>query len=117
VTICSEKFLKRVAGSTKLNDGLQKLDKMTNEEARMAGAEVLRLAHNIDEGVKGVDNKVQGVGNLVKDVGEKVQGVNKNVQVVSEQVQGVDTNVKTVEVKVQTVIDGARAARLCSASH
>ncbi|KAN0133567.1 hypothetical protein V8E53_008735, partial [Lactarius tabidus] len=47
-----KKFLKRVAGSTKLDDGLQKLDKMTNEEARMANAEVLRLAHNIDEGVK-----------------------------------------------------------------
>ncbi|KAN0133572.1 hypothetical protein V8E53_008740 [Lactarius tabidus] len=105
-----KKFLKRVAGITKLDDGLQKLDKMTNEEARMANAEVLRLAHNIDEGVKGVDNKVQGVGNQVKDVGEKVQGVNKDVQVVSEQVQGVDTNVKNVEEKVQTVIDDGKQA-------
>jgi hypothetical protein len=108
VTICTEKFLKRVAGSTKLDDGLQKLDKMTNEEARMANAEVLRLAHNIDERVKGVDNKVQGVGNQVKDVGERVQGVDKGVKVVSEQVQGVDVNVKIVEDKVQTVIDGAQ---------
>jgi hypothetical protein len=105
----SEMFLKRVAGSTKLDDGLQKLDKMTNEEARMANAEVLRLAHNIDEGVKGVDNKVRGIGNQVKDVDEKVQGVNKDVQVVSEQVQAVDENVKIVEEKVQTVIDGTQA--------
>jgi hypothetical protein len=105
--ICSETFLKKVAGATKLEDGLQKLDKMTNEEARMAGAEVLRLAHKIDEGVKGVDNKVQGVGNQVKDVDEKVQGVNKDLQVVGVQVQGVDENVKIVEEKVQMVIDGA----------
>ena len=106
--MCSESFLKKVAGATKLEDGLQKLDKMTNEEARMAGAEVLRLAHKIDEGVKGVDNKVQGIGNQVKDVDEKVQGVDKNLQVVGVQVQGVDENVKIVEEKVQMVIDGAQ---------
>ena len=103
----SEKFLKKVAGATKLEDGLQKLDKMTNEEARMAGAEALRLAHKINEGVKGVDNKVQSVGKQVSDVDEKVQGVNKDLQVVGVQVQGVDENVKIVEEKVQMVIDGA----------
>ena len=106
--VCSETFLKKVAGNTKLGDGLQKLDKMTNEEARMASAQVLRLAHNIDENVKGVDNKVQGVGNQVKDVDEKVQGVNKDVQVVGIQVQAVNENVKIVEEKVQMVIDGAQ---------
>jgi hypothetical protein len=103
----SEKFLKKVAGVTTLEDGLQKLDKMTNEEARMAGAEVLRLAHKIDEGVKGVDNKVQGVRNQVKAVDEKVQGVNKDLHVVGVQVQDIDKNVKIVEEKVQVVIDGA----------
>ena len=106
--ICLETFLKKVAGSTKLDDGLLKLDKMTNEEARMASAEVLKLAHNIDENVKGVDNKVQSVGNQVKNVDEKVQGVNKDVQVVGVQVQGVNDNVKIVEEKVQMVIDGAQ---------
>ena len=50
--MCSEKFLKKIAGITKLEDGLQKLDKMTNEEARMANAEVMRLAHDIDKKVE-----------------------------------------------------------------
>ena len=85
--MCSEKFLKKIAGITKLEDGLQKLDKMTNEEARMANAEVMRLTHDIDKKVEGVDEKV-------KNVDEKVQGVEGNVKVVND--------------KVQTVIDGAR---------
>ncbi|KAF8267785.1 hypothetical protein EI94DRAFT_1801193 [Lactarius quietus] len=85
-----KKFLKKVAGSTKLEDGLQKLDKMTNEE--------------------GVDKKVQGIANQVKDVVMKVQAVNKDVQVVSKQVQGVNENVKVVKEKVQVVIDDGKKA-------
>ena len=52
--MCSEKFLKKIAGITKLEDGLQKLDKMTNEEARMANAEVMKLAYDIDKKVEGL---------------------------------------------------------------
>ncbi len=85
--VCSEIFLKKVAGITKLDDGLKKLDKMTNEEALMASAEVLRVAHDIDQ-------KVQGVGTQVKDVYEKVQGVNKDVQGVGVQVKEAATETK-----------------------
>ncbi|KAF8264542.1 hypothetical protein EI94DRAFT_1703167 [Lactarius quietus] len=89
-------FLRKVAGITKLDNGLQRLDKMTNEEARMANAEMLRLAHNIDENVK-------GVGTHVKDVDEKVQGIGNDVQGVSVQVRGVEENIK--EVKEMPVTD------------
>ena len=52
--MCSETFLKKIAGITKLEDGLQKLDRMTNEEARMANAEVMMLAYDIDKKVEGL---------------------------------------------------------------
>ncbi|KAN0136182.1 hypothetical protein V8E53_006042 [Lactarius tabidus] len=90
----AKKFLKKIAGITKLEDGLKKLDKMTNEEARMANAEALRLCQTIDK-------KVEVVGGQVKDVDEKVLGV-------GEQVQVIDGNVKVVEDKVQTVIDDGK---------
>ena len=51
---CAEKILKKIAGITKLEDGLKKLDKMTNEEARMANAEAMRLAYDIDKKVEGL---------------------------------------------------------------
>jgi hypothetical protein len=53
---------------------------MTNEEARMANAEVLRLAHNINERVYGVSVQVRGVDDSdenVKVVKEMVQMVRK----------------------------------------
>ena len=51
-----------------LENALKKLDRLTQEEARMANAEVLRLAHSIRDGVEIVDGKVD-------DVGDKVQVV------------------------------------------
>ena len=97
----SEKFIKKVAGIRKLDDALQKLDKLTNEEARMANAEALRIGHIIEKKVEGVDKKVQGVGTQVKDVEEKVQGVDKDVRCIGE-------NVIVVKEKVQTAIDGTQ---------
>jgi hypothetical protein len=87
INLLSEKFLKRVAGITKLEDDLKQLDKMTNEEARMAYAEVLRIAHNIDKKVEGVDEKVQCVGAQVRDVDRKVEVVEAKVQMVIDDTQ------------------------------
>jgi hypothetical protein len=42
-----------------LEDALKKLDRLTQEEARMAHAEVLRIAHSIRDEVKIVDGKVE----------------------------------------------------------
>ena len=42
-----EKFLKRLAGRTDLEDALKKLDRLTQEEARMAAAENLRITHSV----------------------------------------------------------------------
>ncbi|KAH8981126.1 hypothetical protein EDB86DRAFT_3107310 [Lactarius hatsudake] len=64
----ARKFLKKVAGISKLEDGLKKLDKMTNEEARMANAEVLKVAHDIKKKVEGIDENI-------KVVDEKVQTI------------------------------------------
>ena len=77
--MCAETFLKKFAGITKLEGGLKKLDKMKNEEARMANAELMWLAYDIKK-VEGIDEKVL-----------RVEG-----------------NVKVVENKVQTVMDGAK---------
>ena len=77
--MCLEKFLKKIAGIRPLGDGLKKLDKMTNEEARMANAEGLRLGYIIEKKVEGVDEKVQGVGAQVTGVDEKVKAVEKKV--------------------------------------
>ena len=46
-----------------MEDALKTLDKLTQEEARMATAEVLRATHAINERVVSVDDKVAEVIN------------------------------------------------------
>jgi hypothetical protein len=72
---CLEKYLKKLTGNTDIEDSLERLDKLTQEEARMASAELLKMTYSIDDRVKGVDGKVQDVSSDVHDVGNKVQGV------------------------------------------
>jgi hypothetical protein len=50
-----------------MEDALKRLDKLTQEEVRMATAEVLRTTHAIDEGVKGV-REVLAVDDKVAEV-------------------------------------------------
>ena len=47
----SEKYLKKLVGKKEIEDALKRLDKLTQEEARMAVAENLRLTHIITNGM------------------------------------------------------------------
>ena len=71
-----------------LEDALKKLDRLTQEEARMANAEVLRIAHSVRDEVKIVNGKVEEVGDKVGDVGDKVECVDEKVQVVIDGARG-----------------------------
>ena len=78
----TEKFFRKLAGMTDLEDALKKLDRLTLEEARMANAEVMRITQSIRDGVKVVDGKVEEVGDKVEGVGDKVQCVDDKIRVV-----------------------------------
>jgi hypothetical protein len=84
---CSEKFAKRLVGRTDLEDALKRLDKLTQEEVRMATAEVLRTTRAIEEGVT---------------------GVGEQVLVIDDRVAGVDDRVACVDDKVTEIIHGAQ---------
>ena len=85
----SEKYIRKLTGNTDIEDSLQKLDKLTQEEALMASAELLKMT-------RGVDSKVMGVDDNVKVVEEKVQDVRSDVQDVGNKVQGVDDKLDEV---------------------
>ena len=50
----SEKFLKKLVGRKDIEDALKRLDRLTQEEALMAAAQILNLAHTIDNKVTDV---------------------------------------------------------------
>jgi hypothetical protein len=91
---CSGKYLKKLIGRTDLEDALKKLEKLTNEEVRMATAQVLKATHAVDDKVGRVENMVAGVDDRVARVDERVASV--------------DDCVKTIDNKVAVVIDGAQ---------
>jgi hypothetical protein len=43
--------VKKLFGRTDMEDALKRLDKLTHEEARMATAQVLKVAHTVDDKV------------------------------------------------------------------
>ena len=124
-----EKFFRKLAGMADLEDSLKRLDRLTQEEARMALSEVLKITHNTRDEIKVVDGKVEGVRDNVEDVGERVADLGEEVADLSDKMEdvgekledigdkvedignGVDDigdKVQSVSEKVQVVIDGAR---------
>ena len=104
-----------------LEDALKKLDRLTQEEARMALAEMLSITHHVRDEVKIVDGKVERVENKVevvgRKVGDKVDGVGDKVGEVGDKVGDVCDKVQRVDDKVQVVIDGTRACPISCQSH
>jgi hypothetical protein len=103
--IFSGKYLKKLAGRTDLEDALKKLDKLTNEEARMATAQVLKATHTVEDKVLDVDTRVAGVD-------DRVAGVDSRVEGVKGRVASVDDKVKAIDDKVAVVIDGAQPSSI-----
>jgi hypothetical protein len=88
-----------------VEDALQRLDKLTQEEARMAAAETLTITSRIDDTVKEVDERLEGVDERVQSVDVKVEGIDDKVLSVDGKVQGVDDKVLVVDQKIQGVDD------------
>jgi hypothetical protein len=59
--IFSEKYLKKLVGKKEIEDALHRLDKLTQEEARMAVAEILRLTYIVDDKEATVVNGTFGI--------------------------------------------------------
>ena len=82
-----------------MEDALKKLDKLTQEEARMAVAQNLKATYTVDK-------RVQGVADTVVAVDNRVAGVDDRVASVNDRVVAVDDKVKVVGNRVTDVIAG-----------
>ncbi len=99
----SEKYLKKLTGNRDIEDSLERLDKLTQEEARMASAEQLKMTHSVDEKVMGVDDRVKGVEGQVNDVRGDVHDVRGDVQGVRDDVRDVGNKVQDINVRVRGI--------------
>jgi hypothetical protein len=92
-------------GNREIEDSLERLDKLTQEEARMASVEQLKMTHSVDGKVMGVDDRVRGVEGQVEGVRGDVQDVRVDVQDVRVDVQDVRGDVRDVGSNIQGVDD------------
>ena len=83
-----------------MEDALKRLDKLTQEEARMASAQNLKTTHTVDERVRGIVDTVVTIDNRVASVNDRVASIN-------DRVVSVDNRVNMVDNKVTQVIAGA----------
>ena len=64
----AERYFKKLFGRKDVEDALQRLDKLTQEEARMAATESLAITHGIDGRLVVVDDRVMCVDHKVVSV-------------------------------------------------
>ncbi|KAH9011776.1 hypothetical protein EDB84DRAFT_1424602 [Lactarius hengduanensis] len=76
----TKKYLKKLIGRNDVEDALQRLDRLTQEEARMAAVETLTITRGIGDKVDGVNERVQNVNTRVEGIGNKVDSVTQNVK-------------------------------------
>ena len=65
----------KLFGRKDVEDALLRLDKLTQEEARMAAAESLMITRGIDDKVNDVGERLEGVDDRVRGVDRKVGSV------------------------------------------
>src|ERR1700761_8437810 len=92
--LCLERYMKKVIGRTEIEDGLKRLDKLTQEEALMAATQNLKVTHTVAGTVEAIDNKVDDVDDRVANVSDQVAGIDDRVAGVGDQVAGVHDRVQ-----------------------
>ncbi|KAH9177997.1 hypothetical protein EDB89DRAFT_1296559 [Lactarius sanguifluus] len=73
------RYLKKLIGRKDVEDALQRLDKLTQEEARMAGVEALVIARSVDNKVDSVTHGIKENGVAIQQVVNQVSDLNRSV--------------------------------------
>jgi hypothetical protein len=95
--------LKKLVGKSDIENALLVLDKLTQEEARMAAVEVLEAVHGVDDRVTVVHDKVTVVSDKVTTVDSRVMAVDDKVMGVSSKVKIMHDAVKRYDDKMRDV--------------
>ena len=78
VDLRAGRYLKKLIGRKDVENALQRLDKLTLEETRMAAGEVLTITRGIEDKLQGVDHKVKETGVAIKQVARQVSHLNRS---------------------------------------
>jgi hypothetical protein len=82
-----EKFLKKLAGRTNVEEALERLDTLTKEETAMTVARNLEITHNVDGNVKAIKGLTGDVSDNVNEMKEVIHDVQHSVKATKDGMQ------------------------------
>ena len=103
----TEKFVKRIAGRTDVEDALQRLDVLTKEESLMTAARNLEVTHRVDANVMATQELTHHVDAKVTTIEEAIHDVDGDVKETKELTRDVRDNVVTIDNNVKVTRHGA----------
>ncbi|KAN0141591.1 hypothetical protein V8E53_000053 [Lactarius tabidus] len=92
----TKNYLKKLLGKTVIEDALKRLDKLTQEEVRMATVQLLTLTHGVDDKVTRIDDEVKSVNGKVTRIDDEVKGVGGKVNDIRDTVRVVHEETKAI---------------------
>jgi len=101
----SEKYMKNLVGRADIENALVRLDKLTQEETRMAISQVWKATRRIDERVASVDEGVTSVGQRVASIDGRVANIDERMAGIDDRLAVVDETVRAFDDRAET-IDG-----------
>ncbi|KAH9026712.1 hypothetical protein EDB83DRAFT_2184135, partial [Lactarius deliciosus] len=81
---------------TPVEDALQRLDRLTQEEALMAAAENMKITRGIDNRVKAMQENWEGVSQGIQTIDLKLQGTNDKLQGFGDTLHDVDSDLSSI---------------------
>jgi hypothetical protein len=72
------KLMKKLIGNNEIEDALKRLDRLTQEEARMASAQLLKVTNAIDSEVREIADNVLVVDDRVAGVDDRVDRMERS---------------------------------------
>ena len=106
----AEMFMKRIAGSTELEDAVQRLDVLTKEENVMTAARNLEVTHRVDVNVTATQELTHSIDEKVTTIEEVIHDVDGNVKETKELTRDVRDNVTTIGDNVKVTRNGERTS-------
>ena len=107
----TEKFLKKLAGKTDVEDALRRLDRLTNEENLLVAARTLGIVVRVDDNVTTINEVIQGVDGNVRATKELTHHMDQNIMTIKEAVCDVGVDVKSTKDLIHRVDDNVTAIR------
>ena len=102
-----EKYIKRLVGRPDIEDALGRLDRLTQDEIRMAVAQGLKATHEAHDEMQAINVKARSIDNEVKAVDDAIlHAVDNKAQTIEDKVQVVDHMLQGVDDRIELLIDG-----------